>query len=134
MSAQMAVDPPKPPKFDLGEFISTAISATPVELHPYFESFRNLHTRKCVSKPCTYAYFRPDILCGFLLGCVCRLWHQLTLKLFEFLEDPLSKPYQVDTFERFVRDFETKMNQLRLVEMAVKVSKEIDSESFLLSC
>lgn len=57
-----------------------------------------------------------------------RLWHQLTLKLFEFFDDPLSRPYRVDTFERFVRDFESKLNQLRLVEMAVKVSKEIDSE------
>jgi 26S proteasome regulatory subunit N9 len=48
MSAQIAVDAPKPPKLDLDEFISTAISATPQELHLFFESFRNLHTRKFV--------------------------------------------------------------------------------------
>jgi 26S proteasome regulatory subunit N9 len=30
-------------------------------------------------------------------------------------------------FERFVRDFETKINQLRLAEMGVKVAKDIDS-------
>jgi 26S proteasome regulatory subunit N9 len=58
-----------------------------------------------------------------------RLWHQLTVKLFEFFDHPLSGPYRVDTFERFVSDFEGKLNQLRLVEMGVKVSKEIDSAS-----
>ena len=41
-------------------------------------------------------------------------------------------PYRVDTFERFVRDFERKINQLRLVEMATKVSKDIDSMSIFL--
>ncbi|RDB18179.1 putative 26S proteasome regulatory subunit rpn9 [Hypsizygus marmoreus] len=101
MSAAMAVDAPKPPKLVLDEFVATALSGTPAELHPYFESFRTLHTRK--------------------------LWHQLTQKLFQFFDDPLSKPYRVDVFERFVRDFESKINQLRLVEMGVKVSKEIDN-------
>ena len=62
-----------------------------------------------------------------LLMIIHRLWHQLTLKLFEFFDHPLSKPYRVDVYAQFVRDFETKLNQLRLVEMGVKVSKEIDS-------
>lgn len=56
-----------------------------------------------------------------------RLWHQLTQKLIGFFDAEASKPYRVDVFERFVRDFESKINQLRLVEMGVKVSKEIDS-------
>ncbi|KII84146.1 hypothetical protein PLICRDRAFT_147432 [Plicaturopsis crispa FD-325 SS-3] len=101
MSNSMAVDAQKAPKLDLDEFLGTALSATPADLHPFFESFRTLHTR--------------------------RLWHQLTLKLFEFFDHPQSKPYRVDVFERFVRDFESKLNQLRLVEMGVKVSKEIDN-------
>lgn len=62
------------------------------------------------------------------LTCFSRLWHQLTLQLFAFLENPLSKPYRVNVFEQFVRDFEARINQLRLVELGVKVSKEIDSE------
>lgn len=33
----------------------------------------------------------------------------------------------MDVFDKFVRDFESRLNQLRLVEMGVKVSKEIDS-------
>lgn len=85
----------------LDEFIAKALSSTPAELHPFFEAFNNLYTRK--------------------------LWHQLTLKLFEFFDHPLSKPFRVVVFQQFVRDFESKMNQQRLVELGTKVSKEIDN-------
>ncbi|OAX34906.1 hypothetical protein K503DRAFT_411159 [Rhizopogon vinicolor AM-OR11-026] len=100
-SPAIPVEVPKPQKLNLDEFIATALSATPAELHPFFQSFSDLHTRK--------------------------LWHQLTLKLYEFFDHPLSRPYRVDVFERFVRDFESKLNQLKLVEMGTKVSKEIDN-------
>ena len=56
-----------------------------------------------------------------------RLWHQITLKLAEFFDDPLSQLYQVDVYDRFVRDFAAKLNPLKLVEMGVKVSRQIDS-------
>jgi len=56
-----------------------------------------------------------------------RLWHQITLKLVEFFDDPLSQLYQVDVYDRFVRDFAAKLNPLKLVEMGVKVSRQIDS-------
>jgi len=62
------------------------------------------------------------------LHYACRLWHQLTLKLFEFFDHPLSKPFRVHVFEGFVSDFETKINQLRLAELGVKVSKVMDSK------
>ncbi|KAJ7579663.1 hypothetical protein C8J56DRAFT_280613 [Mycena floridula] len=101
MASAMSVDAPSHPKLVLDEFIAEALSGTPPELHRFFESFRTMHTRK--------------------------LWHQLTLKLFEFFDQPLSKPFRVHVFERFVRDFEGKLNQLRLVEMGVKVSKELDN-------
>ncbi|KAF8200203.1 hypothetical protein BJ912DRAFT_898190 [Pholiota molesta] len=90
-----------PPKLVLDQFIATALSATPPELHPFFESFRTLYTRK--------------------------LWHQLTQKLFQFFDHPAAAPYRVDVFERFVRDFESKLNQLRLAELGVKVAKDIDN-------
>jgi len=35
-----------PPKFILDDFIALALSSTPSELHPYFESFRILYTKK----------------------------------------------------------------------------------------
>ncbi|KAF8731585.1 hypothetical protein AX14_004657 [Amanita brunnescens Koide BX004] len=103
----MSTDASKPPKLVLDEFINTALAATPPELHPYFESFRTLYTRK--------------------------LWHQLTQKLFAFFSHPASQSYRVDIFERFVRDFEGKINQLRLVEMGVKVSRDIDNPQVHLS-
>lgn len=40
---------------------------------------------------------------------------------------PEAKPYRVDTFNQFVRDFESKLNQLRLVELAVKIYKDLDN-------
>ncbi|KIJ18341.1 hypothetical protein PAXINDRAFT_167518 [Paxillus involutus ATCC 200175] len=102
MSSSMSVDSTTPPpKLVLDEFIAKALSSTPAELHPFFEAFNNLYTRK--------------------------LWHQLTLKLFEFFDHPLSKPFRVVVFQQFVRDFESKMNQQRLVELGTKVSKEIDN-------
>ncbi|PSR71632.1 hypothetical protein PHLCEN_2v12485 [Hermanssonia centrifuga] len=99
----MATEKTPVPKLDVEEYLTTALSATPQELHPFFIAFQDLHSRK--------------------------LWHQLTTKLAEFFDHPLSRSYRVDVFDRFVRDFETKLNQLKLVEMGVKVSKEIDNPS-----
>jgi 26S proteasome regulatory subunit N9 len=115
----------KPPRFVLDEFIALALSNTPQELHPYFESFRSLYTKKYVLL--IYIFNFRTKRTGFFVNF--RLWHQLTKKLFEFFDHPLAKPYRVDTFERFVGDCEGKINQLRLVEMGVKVSKDIDSMS-----
>ena len=44
----MTVDKPKQPKLDVDQYLSTAISATPADLHPYFESFQDLYSRRCV--------------------------------------------------------------------------------------
>ncbi|KAF9539397.1 hypothetical protein CPC08DRAFT_770978, partial [Agrocybe pediades] len=61
---------PEPPKLVLDKFIAEAIAATPAELHPLFESFKTLYTRK--------------------------LWHQLTQKLFQFFEHPAAQRFRVD--------------------------------------
>ncbi|TFY77377.1 hypothetical protein EWM64_g6637 [Hericium alpestre] len=89
------------PRIDVDEYLTTALSATPPELHPYFQAFQELHSRK--------------------------LWHQLTVKLLEFFAHPLALNIRVDVFNRFVRDFEPRLNPLRLVEMGVTVSKDIDN-------
>ncbi|KAH8822798.1 hypothetical protein DL96DRAFT_1714263 [Flagelloscypha sp. PMI_526] len=99
-STSMSVDPPKF-KLDLDQFIATALSSTPASLHAYFEKFKSLYERK--------------------------LWHQLTKTLFAFMDVPEAKPFRIDTFSGFVRDFESKINQLRLVELAVKIHKDIDN-------
>ncbi|KAI0246668.1 hypothetical protein BJV78DRAFT_1252599 [Lactifluus subvellereus] len=100
-SAQSSSNRSKPPKLDVEEYLTTAISATPSDLHPFFESFQNLYSRK--------------------------LWHQLTQKVDEFFDYPLAKPYRVDVFTRFVRDFEERLNPLRLAEMGIKISQDIDN-------
>ena len=56
-----------------------------------------------------------------------RLWHQLTLKVAEFIDHPLAQPYRTDVFRQFMRDFEERLNPLRLVEMGAKVAEDIDS-------
>lgn len=61
-----------------------------------------------------------------------RLWHQLTQKVDEFFDHALAKPYRVDVFTRFVRDFEERLNPLRLAEMGIKISQDIDSAHSLL--
>ena len=114
------------PKLDVDEYLTSALSATPAELHPYFTAFKDLHSRKYVIE-----HIVP--MCGSV-SKLCRLWHQLTRKLGDFFDEPLSRSYRVDVFDRFVRDFEAKLNQLRLVEMGVKVAREIDSRRAFVSC
>lgn len=43
-TSAMAVD--KPAKIDVDEYLTAALSSSPRELHPFFESFRNLYQRK----------------------------------------------------------------------------------------
>lgn len=43
-TSAMAVD--KPAKIDVDEYLTAALSSSPQELHPFFESFRNLYQRK----------------------------------------------------------------------------------------
>jgi len=45
-SAQSSSDKQRPPKLDVDEYLTTAISATPSDLHPFFEAFQNLYSRK----------------------------------------------------------------------------------------
>jgi len=56
-----------------------------------------------------------------------KLWHQLTLKLAEFVKLPqFEKGTElVELYDRFIRDFETKMNQLELVKMALIIVRQI---------
>lgn len=44
----MASSQPKPAKLDVDAYLATALSSTPAELHPYFQAFQDLHSRKYV--------------------------------------------------------------------------------------
>ena len=48
MATEMAIDKPQAPKLNVDEYLTTALSATPADLHPFFVSFQDLYTRKCV--------------------------------------------------------------------------------------
>ncbi|KAF9514396.1 hypothetical protein BS47DRAFT_1343163 [Hydnum rufescens UP504] len=94
-------------RVDTAAYLATVASMAPPELQGYFEKFRRQYDRK--------------------------LWHQLTLTLEDFLSHPLSPPYHVDLFNNFVREFESKLNQLKLVEIGVRSSKQIDEPNEILT-
>ncbi|CAG8667581.1 9205_t:CDS:2, partial [Acaulospora colombiana] len=87
------------PAREVEDYLAKLLHATPNSLHPIVDKFQAYYDRK--------------------------LWHQLTLTIFEFLDHPDSKPYQLDLFNNFVTDFQEKLDKLRLAQIGVKVSKEI---------
>ncbi|KAG8832858.1 26S proteasome regulatory subunit [Serendipita sp. 399] len=91
------------PAREVESYLAQLLHATPETLHPIVDKFQRYYDRK--------------------------LWHQLTLAVFEFLEHPDSKPFQVDLFTNFISDFQSKIDKLRLAQIGVKVSKEITPES-----
>lgn len=75
-------------------------TATPAELRPFYEQFRDLHNK--------------------------RLWYQLTLLIDEFLRHPASQKgtQQIDLYENFVRTFAKNINHLKLASFGVIVSRQ----------
>lgn len=57
-----------------------------------------------------------------------RLWYQLTISILEFLALPQSYPFQISLYHSFIKDFENKINSLKLVEIAVTVSQRYTGE------
>lgn len=59
-----------------------------------------------------------------------RLWHQLSVKLYEFVQLEQAKQLNlVEIYEYFIADFETKINQLTLVEIVVFIVKQINNQA-----
>jgi len=55
-----------------------------------------------------------------------KLWHQLTIKLESFVNLPQTQNEQLLQFySRFIKDFETKINQLSLVKICIVISRFI---------
>jgi len=58
-----------------------------------------------------------------------RLWHQLSVKLLEFVQLEQAKQFNlVELYENFIADFETKINQLTLVEIVVFIVQQINNK------
>ncbi|GAB1609053.1 26S proteasome non-ATPase regulatory subunit 13-like [Argonauta hians] len=57
-----------------------------------------------------------------------KLWHQLTLKLREFVESPIFNTGDglIKLYENFISDFEHRINSLALVELVIQVVKQIN--------
>ncbi|WOO81356.1 26S proteasome regulatory subunit RPN9 [Vanrija pseudolonga] len=53
-----------------------------------------------------------------------KLWHNLTVSLVEFVFLPGSGPYQIELFHKFITTIESKINALKLVEIARRVGRE----------
>lgn len=64
------------------------------------------------------------VLAQGLLTYVTRLWHQLTQRVLEFLKEPESGPHQISLFQKFVVDWESKINKLSLVFIGLTTARK----------
>lgn len=53
-----------------------------------------------------------------------RLWFQLTSTIEAFVAAPSSGPFQVDLWNSFIKDFASKLNQLKLVSIGITVARQ----------
>lgn len=56
-----------------------------------------------------------------------RLWHQLSTKIFEYIDKAPGNKDLLGLYQNFVSDFEMKMNPLLLIEFASKVVAQINN-------
>ena len=88
------------------------------------------------SKPSVSAFLQeqqksslPEWFANFEELYTKRLWHQLSVKLLEFVQLEQAKHLNlVEIYEHFISDFETKINQLTLVEIVVFIVKQIKKQ------
>ena len=55
-----------------------------------------------------------------------KLWHQLTEKLLEFFASKDSSDLRLQLYKKFILSFAEKINQLKLVKLALAASREIE--------
>lgn len=56
-----------------------------------------------------------------------KLWHQLTDSLLEFFNHPGSAPQRLQFYNVFILKFADKINQLKLVDLALKAATQCRS-------
>ncbi|RDA82580.1 hypothetical protein CP532_3712 [Ophiocordyceps camponoti-leonardi (nom. inval.)] len=57
-----------------------------------------------------------------------KLWHQLTEALVQFFDHPDSAPQRLPFYKTFILNFADKINQLKLVDLALKAGTQYDQE------
>ena len=93
-------------KFDpeaISNFLTEQRDEAPAEVQPVFLDFEDLWERK--------------------------LWHQLTEKLLEHFSSKESSGQRLQLYNKFILSFADKINQLKLVKLALAASFEIEGKS-----
>ncbi|KAF5676376.1 26S proteasome regulatory subunit N9 [Fusarium circinatum] len=89
----------------ISDFLAEQRDEAPEELQPLILNFENFWERK--------------------------LWHQLTDALVEFFSHPESAPQRLPFYRVFILKFADKINQLKLVDLALKAATECEDEQRL---
>ncbi|KAB5526292.1 hypothetical protein GE09DRAFT_1009795 [Coniochaeta sp. 2T2.1] len=82
----------------IADFLAEQRDAAPEDLQPLVLEFEDLWERK--------------------------LWHQLTNKLLDFFNDPRSAPQCLAFYQTFILKFADRINQLKLVDLALKAATQ----------
>ncbi|CEQ43232.1 SPOSA6832_05144 [Sporobolomyces salmonicolor] len=90
----MQVDRPDPQVY-LAQALTSA--QLPEELKPFYQAFERFYSH--------------------------RLWFQLTTTIEAFFAIPSSAPFRIDLYESFIKDFASKLDQLKLAGIAVTVAR-----------
>lgn len=95
-------------KIDIAEFLGEQRDAAPVDSQHVFLTFEDLHER--------------------------QLWHQLTDAVIEFFNAPESAPQRLALYKTFVVSFAKKINQLKLVTLALSAASQCKGEIMNYCC
>ena len=57
-----------------------------------------------------------------------KLWHQLTDSLLEYFNNPDTTSHRLPIYNTFIISFADKINQLKLVKLALSASAQIEGE------
>lgn len=125
-------------RLPLGEVQASCCPATPsvshhIHIHLSVPSFK-MTTADSISEFLNEQREKtPDDLVPLLLEFETlwerKLWHQLTNALAEFFDHPASAPQRLAFYKGFVFNFAHRINQLRLVDLALKAATECSGTS-----
>merc|ERR1711937_389262 len=87
----------------IADFLAEQRDEAPEELQPLVLDFENYWERK--------------------------LWHQLTDALVEFFNHPGSAPQRLPFYKTFILKFADKINQLKLVQLALKAAQQCKDDN-----
>ncbi|XAO22781.1 hypothetical protein I312_101555 [Cryptococcus bacillisporus CA1280] len=102
----MDIDPPASSSTSPVAYLDAQLVSAPEELKPWWTKIKDQYERK--------------------------LWHNLTVTLTQFVFLPGTGQYQIELFEKFITTVESKINALKLVEIARRVGREFSEPDLTL--